>query len=121
MIAGLRHLTRLVAGAALCVTLAGAVAAEDRGPIRVSVLKFGTVNWELDVIRHHRLDEREGFELAVTGLASTQATKVALLAGGTDIIVTDWIWVSRQRAEGADYVFAPYSTSVGALIKPGAI
>ena len=82
------------------------------------MLKFGTVNWELDVIRQHRLDEREGFELAVTGLASTQATKVALLAGGTDIIVTDWIWVSRQRAEGADYVFAPYSTSVGALIVP---
>jgi NitT/TauT family transport system substrate-binding protein len=36
-----------------------------------------------------------------------------------DVIVTDWLWVSRQRAEGTDFTFAPYSTSVGSLMVPG--
>ena len=47
---------------------------------------------------------------------SKRATSVALQGGGADVIVTDWIWVSRQRAEGRDYAFAPYSLSVGALM-----
>ena len=34
---------------------------------------------------------------------------------------TDWIWVSRQRAEGRDYTFVPYSLSVGGLmVRPDA-
>jgi len=43
---------------------------------------------------------------------------VALQAGAVDVIVTDWLWVSRQRAEGARFTFLPYSTSLGALIVP---
>jgi NitT/TauT family transport system substrate-binding protein len=30
--------------------------------------------------------------------------------------VTDWIWVSRQRAEGRPYTFVPYSLTVGGLM-----
>lgn len=86
--------------------------------VRVGVLKFGTVNWELDVVKHHRLDRAEGFDLEILGLASTLATKTALQAAGADIIVTDWIWVTRQRAEGADFTFVPYSTSLGSLMVP---
>ena len=41
---------------------------------------------------------------------------MALQGGGADVIVTDWIWVSRQRAEGRDYAFAPYSLSIGGLM-----
>ncbi|MDH3792776.1 MAG: ABC transporter substrate-binding protein [Rhodospirillales bacterium] len=96
---------------------AGAVGAE---PVRLAVLKFGTVNWELDVIKTHGLDRAEGISLEVLGLASKNATGVALQAGEVDIIVTDWIWVSRQRAEGVGYTFVPFSTAAGAVMVPAA-
>ena len=32
------------------------------------------------------------------------------------MIVSDWIWVSRQRAESNLYTFAPYSNAVGAVM-----
>src|SRR5690606_33275219 len=35
--------------------------AQDLGTIKVGVLEYGTVNWELDVIRHHGLDKQHGF------------------------------------------------------------
>jgi NitT/TauT family transport system substrate-binding protein len=41
---------------------------------------------------------------------------VAIQGDAVDVIVTDWVWVSRQRAEGRDYTFAPYSTALGALM-----
>lgn len=88
----------------------------EADPLRVGVLKFGTVAWELDVIKHHGLDRKAGFELEVVPFAGTQATKVALQAGAIDVIVSDWFWVSRQRAAGADLTFAPYSRMVGALV-----
>ncbi len=84
--------------------------------VRVGVLKFGTVAWELDVIKHHGLDRKAGFELEVVPFASTLATKVALQAGALDVIVSDWFWVSRQRAAGTDLTFAPYSRMVGGLL-----
>lgn len=86
--------------------------------LRVAVLKFGTVNWELDVIKHHGLDKKAGIDLQVMPLASTQATKVALQSGAANIMVTDWMWVSRQRTDGADFTFVPYSSSVGAIMVP---
>ncbi len=72
-------------------------------PVRVGVLKFGTVAWELEVIKHHGLDRKAGFELEVVPFASTLATKVALQAGALDVIVSDWFWVSRQRAAGVQH------------------
>jgi NitT/TauT family transport system substrate-binding protein len=92
--------------------------AADRPAVRVGVLKFGTVNWELDTIKSHKLDEAEGVDLRIVELASNQATQVALQGGAVDMIVADWLWVSRQRAEGADFTFAPYSTSAGAVMVP---
>jgi len=35
-----------------------------------------------------------------------------------DGIVEDWLWVSRQRADGVPLTFIPYSSSVGALMVP---
>ncbi len=86
--------------------------------MRVAVLKYGTVNWELDVIRHNQLDSAEGVELDIIELASTQSAKVALQAGSADVIVTDWLWVSRTRERGADFTFVPYSTGGGAVMVP---
>lgn len=93
-------------------------AAENIGVLRIGVLGFGTVNWELDVIKTNGLDEERSFTLAVEGFAGDQATKVALQGGAVDGIVSDWFWVSRQRAEGENYVFIPYSHTVGALMTP---
>ncbi len=84
--------------------------------IRVGVLKFGTVNWELDTIKHHKLDEKHGVSVDVRFFAGEDATNVAMMAGDVDIIVSDWLWVSRQRSSGEDLTFVPYSSSVGALM-----
>lgn len=89
--------------------------------VRVGALRFGTVNWELDVMQHHGLDATNGIELKVLPLASKRATQVALQGGAVDVVVSDWIWVSRQRAAGRDYTFVPYSMAVGALmVRPDA-
>ncbi len=96
-------------------------AADPATQVRVGVLKFGTVGWELDVMQAHGLAAREGVEVRVTPLASTNATTVALQGGSVDLIVTDWIWVSRQRAQGRPYAFVPYSLTVGSLmVRPDA-
>ena len=84
--------------------------------IRLGVLKFGTVNWELNVIKYHDLDKDSGLTLDVVGLANKDATSIALNAGDVDMIVTDWIWVSRQRSAGADFTFVPYSEAAGSVM-----
>ena len=98
--------------------LAGAALAEAPS-LRAHVLEFGTVNWELDVIKHHGLDTANGFNLDVQGVAGGSAAKVAFQGGEADVIVSDWLWVARQRAAGKDYVFIPYSKAVGGLLVPG--
>lgn len=111
----LLHKVLAVAAALVALTSQPVLAQET---IRVGVLKFGTVNWELTTIQRHGLDEKNGFTLEVLPLASGQAAKVALQAGEVDIIVSDWLWVSRQRAEGKPYTFVPFSSSVGSLMVP---
>ncbi|WGF87585.1 ABC transporter substrate-binding protein [Marinivivus vitaminiproducens] len=111
-----------VLGSALAASAAGSTIrhpfAQDVPIFRVGVLQFGTVSWELDTIAAHGFDRSEGFRLEVTPLASNDATKVALQAGAVDAIVSDWLWVSRQRAAGQDLTFVPYSTAVGAVMVP---
>lgn len=85
-------------------------------PIKVGVLKFGTVNWLLDVIKHHQLDKKHGVDLQVLPLGSKNATHVAIQGKAANVIVSDWIWVTRQRAERRDYTFVPYSNAVGTLM-----
>lgn len=84
--------------------------------VRVAVLVFGTVNWELDVMKHHEFDHENGFTLEVLPLSSKNAVNVALQGGAADVVVNDWIWVSRQRDENRLYTFVPYSIAVGELL-----
>lgn len=86
--------------------------------LRLGILKFGTVAWELDTIRHHGLDRAEGVNLEVIGFAGKQAAAIAFQGGEVDAIVTDFVWVARQRAEGRMITFAPYSATVGAIMVP---
>jgi NitT/TauT family transport system substrate-binding protein len=91
-------------------------ATADLAKIRVGVLAFGTVSWELDTVKFHGLDKQQGVEIIVTELSGKNASAVALQGAAVDAIVTDWIWVSRQRSSGADYTFVPHSAAVGGLV-----
>jgi NitT/TauT family transport system substrate-binding protein len=88
-------------------------------PLRITTLKFGSVNWLVDTIFAERLDEQAGVTLARDQFASNQALTVALQAGATDLIVSDWLWAMRRRNEGGLLRFAPYSAAVGAVMVPG--
>ncbi|MDX8351936.1 ABC transporter substrate-binding protein [Cognatiyoonia sp. IB215182] len=100
---------------AVCVATVGLA---ETPTLRIAVLKFGTVNWELNTIQHHELDAANGFDLEVQGVAGGSAAKVAFQGGEADVIVSDWLWVARQRAAGRDYVFIPYSKAVGGIMVP---
>lgn len=86
--------------------------------IKVGALKFGTVNWQLNVITHHKLDEKNGFRLTVVPLASKNAAAVAIQGKSADVIVGDWFWVMRQKERGVPYFFSPYSIASGGIIVP---
>ena len=111
----MRALTKILVGLTALAASFGLARAEAP-TLKAAVLKIGTVNWELDTIKHFGFDKANGFTLDVAGMAGTAATRVALLAGEADIAVADWIWVARQRAEGKNLMFIPYSKSVGSLM-----
>jgi NitT/TauT family transport system substrate-binding protein len=90
-----------------------AVAADT---IRVTAQKTGTFAWELDVIRAHQLDKQHGLTIEVMQLAAPEAGKISLRGGAADIVVSDWLWVSRERTLGAKLVFSPYSSALGAVM-----
>jgi NitT/TauT family transport system substrate-binding protein len=84
--------------------------------IRVAVQKTGTFAWELAVIRAHGLDKQANLAIQALELASPEAGKIALRAGNADIMVSDWLWVSRERGLGAKLTFYPYSSALGAVM-----
>ena len=110
--------TRLLAF--LCLALASCIPAhaDDARSIEIGVLKFGTVSWVMDTIQANGFDKAEGITLDIVPLASTQATAVGLQGGSLDLVVTDWLWVSRERSSGADFSFVPFSTALGAIMVP---
>nr|WP_245191005.1 ABC transporter substrate-binding protein [Jannaschia formosa] len=107
-----------IAAAAAAATLWAGTALADLPVLRAAVLEFGTVNWELDTIGTHGLDQANGFDLEVQGMAGEAASRTAFQGGAADVIVADWLWVARQRAAGKDYVFIPYSRAVGGIMVP---
>src|SRR5882757_23478 len=84
--------------------------------IRLAVQKTGTFAWELAVIRAHGLDRQANLAIQVYELASPEAGKIALRGGSADVIVSDWLWVSRERGLGAKLTFYPYSSALGAVM-----
>ncbi len=111
----MRHISAILASFLLIVAATVTSSAET---LKLAVLKFGTVNWELNTIQHNGFDKANGFTMEVMGMAGGPAAKIAFQGGEADIIVSDWIWVARQRAAGKDFVFIPYSKSVGSLMVP---
>ncbi|MCB8837665.1 ABC transporter substrate-binding protein [Aurantimonas sp. VKM B-3413] len=112
------RLLRLTLAALL--TLSGfALPAAAAETVKIGVLKYGTVNWELDAMKRAGLDEKNGVDVEIVPFAGEDASTVAFQAGSVDMIVSDWLWVSRMRATGADFTFVPYSTSVGSMMVAG--
>ena len=111
-------LDRFCLGAAALVAVLSATPAAIAEDLTIGTLATGTVRWELDTIQHYGLDKAEGFDLKITELAGNPATQIALAGGEVDAIVSDWLWVAQQRADGKAYVFIPFSTAVGALLVP---
>ncbi len=105
--------------AVLALALSATAALADLPVIKVAALKSGTVNWELSTITRNGLDRANGFVLEVQDVAGNPAAQVAFQAGEADAIVSDWLWVARQRAGGDDFVFIPFSKAVGGLMVPG--
>ncbi len=106
-------------GAAAAIVMLSVLGARSDLPIlRASVQVSGTVNWEVSTIISNGFDTANGFRLEVQDIAGTPAGLIALQGGEVDLIVSDWLWVARQRAAGQDYIFIPYSKAVGALLVP---
>jgi NitT/TauT family transport system substrate-binding protein len=116
-----RALPALLCAALMAASLAslapGVAVAADR--IRIAAQKTGTLAWELDIIRSHGLDKAANLDLQVVELATTEAGKIALRSGSADMIVSDWLWVARERSLGDNLVFYPYTSTLGAVMTPG--
>jgi NitT/TauT family transport system substrate-binding protein len=104
--------------AVLVVALLSGFDASAADAIRLTVQKTGTLAWELDVMRAHGLEQAHAVTIEVNELASPEAGKIALRGGSADIIVSDWLWVSRERSLGATLAFYPYSSALGAVMAP---
>jgi NitT/TauT family transport system substrate-binding protein len=108
------NILRSLLGVAATLALSTAAFGEE-ATLRIATQVSGTVNWELTTIAANGFDKANGFTMQVQDVAAGPAAQVAFQGGEADVIVSDWLWVARQRAEGADYVFIPYSKAVGAL------
>jgi NitT/TauT family transport system substrate-binding protein len=106
--------------AAIVIAVTPVAACRGADTIRVAVQKTGTFAWELAVIRAHGIDKQANLSIQAIDLASPEAGKIALRAGSADIILSDWLWVSRERGLGAKLTFYPYSSALGAVMVPAA-
>jgi NitT/TauT family transport system substrate-binding protein len=105
---------RALPAAAIFLGLSGTAHAVD--VVRVAVQKTGTVAWEIAAMKALGLDKAADLDVETTELASTEAGKIALQGGEADIIVSDWLWVARERSLGDKLLFTPYSNALGAVM-----
>jgi NitT/TauT family transport system substrate-binding protein len=103
---------------ACVITLAAQTSAMAEDRIRLAVQRTGTLAWELDVVRTHGLDRKFNLAIETLELASTEAGKIALKGGSADLMLSDWLWVARERSFGDNLVFYPSSSTLGAVMVP---
>jgi len=101
---------------ATAVFLCLSTAANAADLIRVAIQKNGTVAWEIMAMKALGLDKAADLDIETTELASTEAGKIALRGGAADMIVSDWLWVARERSLGDKLLFTPYSNALGAVM-----
>jgi NitT/TauT family transport system substrate-binding protein len=114
---------RKPADIALCLLLVALLAilpcsasvAAETLVVRLGLLQFGTVGWEVAAMRDGPAMDHH-LKIETVPLADKDAAAIALLSGQVDVIVTDWLWVARQRAAGKDYTFVPFSVAAGGVL-----
>src|SRR5262245_11137904 len=100
------------------IAIAGATSATAADRIRLAVQRTGTLAWELDVIRTHGLDRKLDLAIETVEIASNEAGQIALKGGSADLMLSDWLWVARERSLGDGLVFYPSSSTLGAVMAP---
>ncbi len=109
-------LKRILAAGLMLGGMAFAVPAQDI--LVLGLQESGTALWEIEAIRALGLEEKHGVSLEIRPLADSRAGQIALQAGAVDIILSDFTWVSAQRAQGSDFTMVPHSLAVGGLFVP---
>lgn len=88
--------------------------------IRLALQEGGTAAWEIAAMQALNLDSQNGIKIEVRPVVDSRAGQVALQAGEVDAMLSDFVWVSVQRHEGADFTLVPHSLAVGGLmVAPG--
>jgi NitT/TauT family transport system substrate-binding protein len=88
--------------------------------VKVALQAGGTAAWEAAAMHELELDEINGVKLKIRDVADSKAGQVALQSGAVDVILSDFVWASLQRNQGADFTFVPHSLAVGGLmVMPG--
>ena len=88
----------------------------DEKVLNIGLLKYGSVNWEINIIKENNLDKKNNIVIKEKFFSTKNAAAIALQGKAVDMIVTDWIWVSRQKGEKRNYFFFPHSMSVGGIM-----
>lgn len=113
---------QLLAGGAAAVALTQVPLAKSAraaaASVKVVSVKYGSLSWLLDTVRHNGIDKANGLNISVLEVATNHAGPIALLADEADVIVSDWTWAMRQRGLGVNVKFAPFSSALGALMVP---
>ena len=110
-----KHLQLLILLMLIAISISAPRVMAAENTIKVGVLKFGTINWEMELIKQLALDDEHGFQLEVVPVASKNAAAVALQAGAVDVILTDIFWVLHQHKAGKDYVIMPTHKATGGV------
>ncbi len=106
----------MIARALFFIAMLISAAAANAASLRLGVQKTGSLAWELAIVKAQGLDKAAGLDLEIVDQATTEAGKLALSGGAVDIILSDWLWVARERSLGRKLKFAPYSSAPGALM-----
>lgn len=88
--------------------------------VRVALQAGGTAAWEAAAMEALKLDEKNNVKLDIREVADSKAGQIALQSEAVDLMLSDFVWVSLQRNQGADFTFVPHSLTVGGLmVMPG--
>ena len=98
----------------LAAAVTGALA--DPLKINIGLQQTGTAQWELTAMHNLGIDRKHNLDVEVRQLADNQAGQIALQTGAVDIILSDFVYVTVQRAHGTMVTMVPHSLAVGGLM-----
>lgn len=84
--------------------------------VKLALQEGGTASWEIAAMEALSLTEINKVKLKIRPVADSKAGQVALQSGEVNIILSDFVWTSLQRHQGADFTTVPHSLAVGGLM-----